>query len=50
MILPQRLKVDSEDIVETGTEITSLAKIERTRKVNLCSCHQFKRLKSSSNF
>jgi hypothetical protein len=26
----QRLNADSEDIVETGTEITSLAKMERT--------------------
>jgi hypothetical protein len=44
MILPQRLKAESEDTVEIGTKITSLANIERTGNVSLCSCHQFKRL------
>jgi hypothetical protein len=48
MIQPVVLKADSEDIVETGTVITSLARIERIGYDNLCSCHQFKRLNSSS--
>jgi hypothetical protein len=30
MILPVRLKIDSEETVDTGTVIISLAKIERT--------------------
>jgi hypothetical protein len=30
MILPIRLKQDSEEVVETGTDIISLAKVERT--------------------
>jgi hypothetical protein len=48
MILPVVLKAYSDDIVETSTVITSLARIERTEYDNLCSCHQFKRLNSSS--
>jgi hypothetical protein len=30
MILPVRLNADSEDMVDTGTDKTSLAKIEST--------------------
>lgn len=48
MILPVRLNADSEDIVETGTVKTSLAKMERTGYDSLCSCHQLRILKSSS--
>jgi hypothetical protein len=48
MILPVVLKADSEEMVETGTVITSLAKMERIEYDNLCSCHQYKMSKSSS--
>jgi hypothetical protein len=44
MILPVALKEDSDDIVEIGTVITSLARMYDS----LCSCYQFKMLNSSS--
>jgi len=43
-----RLKHDSEETVETGTYITSLARMDMMGDVNLCSCHQLKMSKSSS--
>jgi hypothetical protein len=36
MILPVVLKLASEDMVETGTLNTSLARVERTGYVSLC--------------
>jgi hypothetical protein len=36
MILPVMLKVDSEDMVDTGTIKISLAIIDRTGYVSLC--------------
>jgi hypothetical protein len=42
--------VDSDDTVEVGIVRTSLASIESTGYVNLCHCHQFRRLKSESNW
>jgi hypothetical protein len=36
MILPVVLKVAYEDMVETGTLNTSLARVERTGYVSLC--------------
>jgi hypothetical protein len=42
--------VDSDDTVEAGIVRTSLASIESTGYVKLCRCHQFRRLKSESNW
>jgi hypothetical protein len=47
--LPVRLKTYYELIVETGTVRTSLAKMERIGYVFLCSRHQLRISKSSSN-
>ena len=38
-ILPARLKADSDDVDETGTDNTSRANMESTGYVSLCSCH-----------
>jgi hypothetical protein len=48
IILPIKLKHDFEEIVETETDIISLAIIDRIRKVSLWSGHQRSKSKSSS--
>jgi len=50
MILPVILKVDSEDMVETGTVKTSFAMMDITGYVSLCSCHHLKMSNESSNW
>jgi len=50
MILPVILKVDSEDMVETGTVKTSFAMMDSTGYVSLCSCHHLKMSNESSNW
>jgi hypothetical protein len=44
-----RLNVDSKDIVEARTFITSIASIERIGLVILCCCHHFRILKLAPN-
>ena len=46
MILPDKLKQDSEDTVETGIEKISFAMIDRTGNVSLWSFHQRSKSKS----
>ena len=49
MILPARLKADSDDTVETRTDNTSRANIESTGYVSLWLCHHCSMLNSTSS-
>jgi hypothetical protein len=50
MILPVILNIDSEDMVDTGIVKTSLAMMDSTGYVSLCSCHHLKMSNESSNW
>jgi hypothetical protein len=50
MILPVILNVDSEDIVDTEVVKTSLAMMDNSGYISLCSCHHLNMSNESSNW